>query len=177
VVFDIIFAVLLLYAVITGVRKGLVVQLVELLAVLLGVYIAYKFSYVLAMGVQKLHFNPSAVSTISFILTFILVVIAMRALGKLIHRLLQITLLGWLNRLLGAVFASLKILFLTSVALLILDMVNRQIHIIPNEQIESSKLYHPISTFAPTVFKYLDINKLIDTAKDIDTKISNTIEV
>ena len=171
-ILDFIFAALLLYAVVTGVRRGVIVQLAELLAVLLGVYGAYKFSYLLAVWVQKLGVNASFVGVVSFVCTFILVMAAVALLGRAVHRLAQALMMGWLNRLLGAVFASLKMLFMISVALLILE----GIYPLPKSQVQESKLYKPTASFAVYTFKYLDINKLKDAAKNIDEQVDAAMD-
>jgi membrane protein required for colicin V production len=171
VALDIIFAALLLTAVISGLHRGVVVQLAQLLSVLLGVYGAYKFSYLIAVLMQDWGINSIYVGKVSFICTFIVVVVAVALLGKVIHRLVQAVMLGWLNRLMGAVFATFKVLFLTSVAVMILD----DLKCLPQAQVQESKLYEPVKAFAPTVFKYLDINKLKNAAMEIDKEIGDIV--
>jgi membrane protein required for colicin V production len=173
VVIDIIIVILLIYALVLGLRKGVVMQVVELLAVLLGVYGAYKFSHMLAGWVQGWGINAEYVGTVSFICMFIAVVVAVSLLGKVVHGVVQTVMMGWLNRLLGAAFALLKILLLVVAALRILD----GIQVLPQSQVQESKMYKPLIDLAPYVFKYLDINKLKDAADSIDKEVEKMVPV
>ncbi|GHT12956.1 hypothetical protein AGMMS4956_08360 [Bacteroidia bacterium] len=176
-VLDIIFVALLVYAIVMGIRKGLVVQAIELVAVLLGVYFSYKFSYLVAQwGFQKLHLSSPVMGIISFAVTFLIVVILARILSKILHKLVNIALLGGVNRWLGVLFAFVKTLFLTSVVLFILNMVNTQIPILPAQQVQKSKFYQPVSSFAPFVFSYLNIEKLTTVALKLDKDVTETVE-
>lgn len=182
-VFDLIFALLLGWAILMGVRKGLVIQATAVVALLLGIYISYKFSYILAekiSGIDEitgvLNEGGSAVYIISFILTFIAVVVAARLLGSVVHRILHVALLGWVNRLLGAVFSVAKMTLIVSVALYILNSIDRQLPFIPKEWLHKSKFYKPVSNFAPTALSFLDIDKVKKSAKDLNEKVEKKVE-
>jgi membrane protein required for colicin V production len=172
VVLDIIFIALLLYAVVSGIRRGVVVQIAQLLSVLLGIYGAYKFSHLTAVLLRDWGFNAPNGGTAAFFCTFIIVVIAVVLLGKVVHRLVQAVMMGWLNRLMGAIFAVGKVLFLTSVALVIIEGLD----FLPQKQVNESKMYAPVAAFAPAVCKYLDINELKNAASSIDKKIDEKID-
>jgi len=156
-IIDTIVAVLLLYAIVSGLRAGFILQAAQLLSVLLGVYVAYRFSYFVAIHISHLSTNTHPYTgIIAFGITFLMVVAAVIFVGRVLHKVVETLMMGWLNRLAGGIFAVCKILFLTSVACMILDSVK----LVPQEQIDNSISYAFVLSFAPSVFSYLDISKL-----------------
>lgn len=175
-VFDIIFIILFIYALYGGLRRGLISQATELVALILGVYIAYKFSFLLGNVITGYGAGAQAVSIISFVITFIIVVVIARILGAMLNRLISVVLLGWLNKLLGATFSILKMAFIISISLFILNTIDREISFLPQKQITASILYRPISKLAPSIFPYLKMDKIVDTMKDMDKQVDKAVE-
>jgi membrane protein required for colicin V production len=175
-VFDIIFIILFIYALYGGLRRGLISQVTELIALILGVYIAYKFSFLLGNVITDYGAGAQAVSIISFIITFIIVVVIARILGAMLNRLISVILLGWLNKLLGATFFILKMAFIISISLFILNTIDREIPFLPQKQIAASVFYRPISKLAPSIFPYLKMDKIVDTMKGMDKQLDKAVE-
>lgn len=182
-VFDLIFALLLGWAILMGVRKGLVIQATAVVALLLGIYVSYKFSYLLAgkiSGIDEitglLNEGGSVLYIISFLITFIAVVVAARLLGSVVDRILRLALLGWVNRLLGALFAVVKMTLIVSVTLYILNIIDRQFSFIPKDWLHKSKFYKPVSNFATTTLSFLDIEKVKKSAKELNEKVEKKVE-
>ena len=124
-----------------------------------------------------LHFYMQLpVSIISFSLTFIGVVVAARLLGSVVERIVNIALLGWLNRLLGVVFAVIKMTLITSVTLFIINSIDKELSFMPREQVQRSKFYMPVSGIAPTALTFLDFDKVKKLAKELDEKVDNEVE-
>lgn len=159
-----------------GVHKGFVVQITAVLALLLGIYVSFKFSYLMAKWITNLGVGSQVVSIVSFILTFIGVVIAARLLGSVIDRVVRVVLLGWLNRLLGVIFAIIKMGLIVSVLLVIINTIDQELNFMPRQQVQKSKFYKPISNFAPSVLTFLDFDKMKESAKGLDKKIDKTIK-
>ena len=96
--FDIIIGGLLCYSLYKGIRNGLFVELASFVSLILGIYIAIKFSDVLTTILSGwLHWNPYTIQIFAFILTFIVVVIGIYMLGKLLTNLADFAFLGWIN--------------------------------------------------------------------------------
>jgi membrane protein required for colicin V production len=175
-VIDLLFALLLGWAIFMGVRKGLVIQLTAVLALLLGIYVSFKFSYFMARWITDFGVGSKAVSITSFSLTFIGVVAAARLLGSVADRIIRVALLGWLNRLLGVVFAVVKMTLITSVALFIINSIDKELSFMPREQVQRSKFYKPVSSIAPTLLKFLDFDKVKKSVMELDEKIEKQVE-
>ncbi|MDR1343212.1 MAG: CvpA family protein [Prevotellaceae bacterium] len=175
-VFDIVFMLLFCIAVYVGIKNGFIMQATALLSLILGVYIAFKFSGLLAEWITGLGAGSQAIAIISFTLTFIGVVILARLAAHVAQRIVRIAMLGWLNRLLGAVFSLAKMALIVSVVLFIINSVDREFGFMPREQISKSKLYMPLSGLAPALLPYLDFDNLKTSLRDIDKRVDKKIE-
>jgi membrane protein required for colicin V production len=76
----------------------------------------------------------------------------------MVEKLLKAVALGFVNRLLGIVFGVAKIAFIISVILVLVNKANRKYNFLPEEEVEKSILYEPLSDFAPMIFPYLQFD-------------------
>ncbi len=164
---DIILAIPLLWAVYRGFTKGLIFSVASLLALILGIYGAIHFSFVVEQYVAA-WFHPSEkyLAFISFALTFVLIVIAVHLFAWAIDRLVKAVALGFMNRLAGVLFNLIKMAFILSVILSLVNYLNSFSHFIPEEDQEESVLYDPVSSFAPAVFPYLKFEVIKERLKN-----------
>ena len=155
-----------------GFRKGFVIELASLLALVLGIYAALYFSgYVATVLVDHLNMGPRYVPVVSFIITFIVVVFLVYAVGKLLEKLINLVALGFLNKIAGAVFGLLKGAVLISVVLMIINHFNEDL--ISEEKRSGSMLYEPIEGIAPMLWDSfrdwdLDDEKIRDLQEEMD---------
>ena len=99
-ILDIVLLVCLIPALIQGLRKGFIAQVVAIISLVLGGWLAYKFSAVVTEWLaQWLDITGQALNIISFILIFAVVVTLLFLLGKILEASVKIILLGWLNKL------------------------------------------------------------------------------
>jgi membrane protein required for colicin V production len=150
-----------------GFSKGFIIEVTSLLALLLGIYIANRLSHITAAYL---------INDLKFENEYILVVIATMLLGKALTRLIRVIQLSFLNKIAGAAFSTLKIVFIMSVIIMI--FVNFQIEnvILKDEQINSSVLYKPVKSVAPAFFpKLMETDKSFfeDAKKSLDKKLDD----
>ncbi|MDE5956447.1 MAG: CvpA family protein, partial [Bacteroidales bacterium] len=88
-------------------------------------------------------------------LILILVILAFGALGKFIEATIKIVMLGWLNRLLGALFSLLKCALIIGLVIMAFNALNNTFHIISDDTLYASSMYPPLKRFAYSVFPYL----------------------
>ena len=101
---DIILSICLAASVIQGLVKGFTDQIIELVSIILGTWAAFKFSdLVCGWAGPYLHMSGQVLHVIVFILMIIAVIVVMHLLGKVIKASIKFVMLGWLDRLLGAV--------------------------------------------------------------------------
>ena len=99
---DIVILVLLVIGAISGLKVGIIKVLFTVIGVIVGVILAGRFSDSLA-GVLTFIDNPGWAKTAAFAIILIAVLVIAGALAALLSSVISAVLLGWVNRLGGAV--------------------------------------------------------------------------
>ena len=134
-VIDIIILVLLLLAVIKGLKDGLIRQ---------------------AGGIAGLFIGINIVKIIAFVLIIIATCLCMHLLGKLLEKIIQLATLGWVNRILGMVLSIATTVLLIGVLLSLIEYVNDTwFTLVPKEALEGSKGVQIITSITDSVFPYI----------------------
>lgn len=155
-IIDIILAALMLFGLIIGYRKGLFVELTSLVGLVVGVYGAIYFSYFLSDFLKtKVSWDPSMIQVIAFAGTFIIIVIALALLGRALTTIAETIMLGFFNKILGAVFGALKYALILSVVLIISSEFNKTFKFMDKSKTKNSVLYEPVKNLAPYIFPKL----------------------
>ena len=156
-VIDLILGGLLLYGLVKGLWKGLFAELAGLVSLLIGLFIAIKFSG-FAGNVLEGHvtWNPRYIKITAFAITFIAVVAAILVLGKVFTRLASFAALGWLNRLLGGLFGFLKMALILSVSLNFFLKINSNNTFAEQKTLEDSFFFYPVLKVSNTIFPVLE---------------------
>ena len=142
---DIVFLAMMLIAVISGMKNGLIVAIFSIIAWILGLMAAFQFSDVAASYLQNtLHISPRFLSIISFVLVFSLVVLIVNLGARLIEKVVGLTPIGWLNRIGGIFFYVLLYTLIFSVMVYFAEKVR----LISEETASSSKVYHWVKPLA-----------------------------
>ena len=169
---DLVFAILLLWAAYRGYSKGFIVQLATLAALLLGILGAVMFSdFTSGLIIKKFDVSGQYLPIISFAITFIVIVIAVHLLAKMINKLVDAIALGIVNRLLGVLFSVVKIAFVVSIILVLINKVDNKYNFIPDDTKDNSLLYKPLSNFAPMIFPYLNFEKIKEKLEEEEQKL------
>ena len=150
---DIILCALLVFAFYKGVINGLFVELASLITLLLGIYFAIKFSFIMKeilMGFVK--WNPNTIQIVAFALTFIVVVIGIHLLGKFLTGIANFAFLGWLNKLGGGFFRVLKTVLIVSIVFSVFEKINYNNFLAKKETLDDSIFFNPIQKIAGFVF-------------------------
>ena len=156
---DIIIAIILLLFGVKGFRKGLIIEVVTLLAFAVGIYGAMHFSDFTAEHLKEfMEINPKYLNTTAFVLTFILLVILVNIIGRMVTKLIQAMNLGFFNKLGGALFGIAKGVLLCSIMVMVLNNF-QLIGIVKSEVREQSKLYPYIEETVPYVYRGFDLVK------------------
>jgi membrane protein required for colicin V production len=162
---DIIIAIILFLFGFKGFRKGLIIEVVTLLAFAIGIYGAMHFSDFTASHLQDfVEINPKHLNTVAFVLTFILLVILVNVIGKWVTSLIKAMNLGFFNKLGGVVFGVAKGVLLCSILVMVLNNF-QLIGMVKPEVREQSKLYPYIEETVPYVYRGFDLVK--DYAKEV----------
>lgn len=162
---DAIAGLLLLLAVIKGLRQGLVESLFSFAAWLIGLVAALKLSAVVANRLQEYSPSTKWLPLLSFLLVFILVAFLVNMAGKLISSTLDTVMLGWANRLGGILLFACLYAALYSVLL----FYAVQLKIVSSSTIESSLIYPLLAPVAPAITEGL--GSVIPIFKNIFTQL------
>jgi membrane protein required for colicin V production len=144
---DILILVVLIIGAVLGYRRGFLMELFLLTAILLGVFIGFRM---MGAGVNYLHREFNADTTflpyISFLIIFLLVVVLVIFAGKRIKALVDATFLGRMDKLAGSILGAVKYMFCSSVIIWIVSSFH---YSLPAEWIKGSWLYPATASFAP----------------------------
>jgi len=143
--FDIILLIPLAWFTIKGFRKGLIIELASVVALIGGIYVAYFFSDVTAnFLLNTFKLSSKYIQAVSFIITFIIVIVLVFMLAKALEAIVKTVSLGLLNKMAGAVFGFFKISIIIGFFLFQLTYLDYQKKIISEETKQESFLYEPL---------------------------------
>ena len=101
---DVIIIILLAWQIIKGFRKGFIIELASLLALILGIFGAIKFAdFTAGYLSSNIDLPEDYTPLIAFALTFVLIVIGVHFIARLVQTLVKMVALNFINRLAGAV--------------------------------------------------------------------------
>lgn len=162
--FDIIVAALLAFSLYKGIKNGLFVEVASLVSLLLGIYLAIKFSSLMTGMISKhVSWNPTNIQITAFILTFILVVIGVYFLAKILTGIADFAMLGWMNKLGGGFFRVLKTILILSIFIAFFEKINFNNTFAKKETLDNYIFYNPVKKVA--AFVYPSIEKWYETFK------------
>jgi membrane protein required for colicin V production len=143
---DLIFAVLMILAIIHGYRRGLIAAVFSFIAIIVGLAAALKLSSAVAnyLG-HSVNVSNKWLPVISFVIVFIGVVLLIRLGAKAIQRLTETIMLGWVNRLGGIIFYA--AIYITVFSILL--FYANQLKIIKPQTISESVTYSFIQPWGP----------------------------
>lgn len=154
---DIVFTALLGYALYTGLKNGLFVEIASFVSLIIGIFVAIKFSHLVrAVLEDSIKTNSKYIEIIAFAITFLAVVIGIHLLAKFFTGLFSFAYLGWLNKLGGAVFSLLKTILMLSVVISLFQKININNMLMKEETLNNSVLYHPIQEVSKAMYPTLE---------------------
>lgn len=143
-------------AVISGLKKGFIAQVVAIIALILGAWLSYRFSSAASTWIgQWIEGSQQLLQIIAFIIIFIVVVFALHLLGKAIEASIKIIMLGWLNKLLGVAFSMLKCMLIIGLLIMAFNAINETFSLVQESKLAESLLYTPIKNMTYSVFPYI----------------------
>lgn len=167
---DVVLLALLLIGGYRGYKKGLLREVIAILALIIGVIAGLMFLVEgSAFLSQVIHTYSPVLSIISFFLIFFCTVILITLLGRVIKTVIDLTPLGYLDGIVGGLLGLLKWAFVISLGLWFLNMADINI-----EPAEESQLYSKIKLFAPVVIE--KVKGWFPVLEDLIRKITEFME-
>ncbi|SFE25008.1 membrane protein required for colicin V production [Chitinophaga sp. CF118] len=159
---DIVFAIILVFAIYKGYSRGLIVAVFSFVAVTLGMAAALKLTTVAVLYAQQhWQIHTRWLPVICFIGLFVGVVLLVRLGATLVQTLVELAMMGWLNKLGGIILYSAIFIIAYSVLLWIAN----QLYWLSPETKMQSVVYPYIEHLGPAVMNGL--GKIIPIFKDM----------
>jgi membrane protein required for colicin V production len=118
--FDVVVAFIFFFFLTRGLWIGGVRQLAALLALVGGYCLAGQYAHDLLPLTVRFVDTPKLTFLISFAVIFVVAAVLFTLIGKALHRFLQITLLGWLDRLAGLAIGGIQAAVVASLLYMVL---------------------------------------------------------
>jgi membrane protein required for colicin V production len=146
-IIDIAYLCLLTLAVFKGWKKGFILAVFSLFAVIIGLAAALKLSVVVAEWLgTNINISARFLPILAFILVMVLVSLLVRFCGLLIQNALQIVMLGFINKVAGIILYAVLYTILLSVVLFFAVKIG----FIKQDTIAASNCYHFIGPWGPS---------------------------
>jgi membrane protein required for colicin V production len=170
-IIDIALLVILVIAVIKGLQRGIIVAIFSLVGIVVGIAAALKLSALVAGWLSgSVNVSSRWLPAISFLLVFVVVVLLVRLMANLIEASVELALLGWVNKIGGALLYM--IIYTLSFSVLLFYLV--QLKLISEKTIAESVTYTYVEPWGPVVIN--GIGKIIPLFKDMFAELENFFE-
>lgn len=147
-IIDIILAILTVIAVIKGYQRGLIIAVFSVLGFIIGLAAAVKLSAVVASYIGKaITVSDQWLPVISFVVVFIIVLLLVRWVAGIVQKNIEMAMLGWVNKLGGALLYAFLYVLIFSVIL----FYAAQIGVIKKETTDASVTWPFVEPLAPEV--------------------------
>lgn len=168
--FDVVLVGFLIYGIVRGAWNGFFVELASFLSLIVGIYIAIRFSFLTQSIIEgHVSWSPKTIHIVAFLLTFVLVVVGISMLGKVFTTLANFASLGIMNKIGGGFFGLLKTLLILSVSLHFFHKFNNRVALVEKETLQASALYYPTLEVSGLVFPALE-NWFMEFKKEEEVK-------
>jgi len=173
---DIVISIPLLYGLIKGFTNGLIKEITGLLGLFIGFYVAINFSAYLHPKLEGvLGGYEQFIPIIAFATLFIVSVFMIKILGYIINKLTKALALGFISKILGAIFGFLKVL----VIFIFLLAIVTDYDLIDKTTKEEAVLLKPLQEISELITpeikknKTIILNKVDKKKEEIKNRINN----
>ena len=174
---DIIIIVPLGYAAWQGFKKGFIIELFTLLALLVGIYAGIHFSDWTAQFIRdSFDVEGKYIPVVAFSLTFLAVGAMVYFAGKMLEKMIQVVNLSPVNKILGIVFSLLKMLYTLSIGIILLETYDERGEFIPEDVKTESLLYEPVKVIASATIPAIE-ESTIWLKNNVNAELQPTDEV
>ena len=153
---DIILLICFIPGIIRGISKGFLEQALALAGVVLSVWAAFRFSTLVSTWLKPyLDVSETTLNVISFALILVAITLVVFLVAKLLTKVAELAMLGWLDKLLGLVFALAVNALVIGVFIIMFDTLNQKFGLVKPEVLDGSVVYTTLRDLCYFVFPYL----------------------
>lgn len=155
---DILILLPLLIGLVRGLMRGLVVELTAIVALFLGFVGARLWGARFSLWlIQQFEWPEAVCSVVAYALIFLAIALFLNIAARLISRLFKAISLGWLNRLLGALFGMGKWAIVVLLLVLCVHRLDDQFHFIRPDLQQRSWVYSSTTPIAEKAWQQVRI--------------------
>ena len=181
---DIIIAIPLLLGAFFGFKRGLVMELSRIVSLIVGVYVAVRFSYLFTDYIyQNSGIETELLPIISFCFLMVGMMVLIHLLAKLIDKTLKTVALGWALRITGGIFGLFRMAFIVSLILMLGHRSDILKDMEKGEAFQKSALYEPLVEFSQVVLPALESvdkeswkNRIERKTEEIQNKLEDLVD-
>lgn len=145
---DVLFLIIIVFAIIRGYQRGLIVGIFSFVAIIVGLAAAIKLSAVVAGYIgENVKVSDRWLPVISFLVVFIGVVLLIRLGANLLQKAVEMGMMGWVNRLGGILLYIIIYTLVFSVVLFYAEKLT----LLQQTAIDKSTVYPYVSPIGPKV--------------------------
>lgn len=169
-VIDIIILVLIGIGAISGLMRGSIKQLAQIVGFVAGLLLARgMFGVVAEQLAPALGTSITIAQILSFILIWVAVPIGCSLIASVLTKALNVVNLGWLNRLAGAMLGAVKLMMLIGLGIYVLEYIDPKSEMVSKTTKKSSLLYSPMKEFVDQCLPV--VKDVTEDIKDVTDKI------
>ena len=153
---DIILLCCFIPGIIRGISKGFLEQALALAGVVLSVWAAFRFSGLVATWLKPYaDLSETTLNVVSFALILVAMSLLVLIIAKLLTKVIELAMLGWLDKTLGLVFALAVNALVIGVFIVLFDTINLKFGLVKPEVLDESIVYTTLRDICYLVFPYL----------------------
>ena len=142
--------------IIRGISKGFLEQALALAGIVLSVWAAFRFSTLVCTWLKPyVEVSETTLNVISFALILVAVSLGVFLVAKLLTKVAELAMLGWLDKTLGLVFALAVNALVIGVFIILFDTINTKFSFVKPEVLDGSIVYTSLRDLSYLVFPYL----------------------
>ncbi|TNF49088.1 MAG: CvpA family protein [Bacteroidetes bacterium] len=154
---DVLLIVPLIYAGYKGFKHGLIIEVFTLMALFLGLYAGINFSDFVAGKLKDIFgWDSPYAPTICFTVIFLGIGAMVYFAGVMIQRMVRVVNLSPIDKFFGVFFGVLKMTYILSVILVLIESYDEKGDFFPEEKKDGSLLYHPVKNLSTYTVPGLD---------------------
>lgn len=173
---DVILIIPLAYGAFTGFKKGFIKEISTLIGFVLAIIVARYMSPGLAqLLIPKFQWDTAVVQLVAFVILFVGVLAATTSLAYMLSKLMRAMKLGLVNRVLGAIFGTVKYLLLLSTIIYFINMIDIVFHLEDSSITKESFLYQPVKQSLDMLMPYLNLGQFEQMITDGVNEVSELV--
>jgi membrane protein required for colicin V production len=154
---DLLLGGLLAYGFLRGFMNGFIVELASLFSLVLGIYVAIRFSHVMEVLLQPhVSWDPLTIRITSFVLTVVLVVVGISLLSRFLTGITSAIGLSVFNKLFGGALGVVKMALILSIAISTYSKFTPGKPMFTEDTMKRSLFLSPLITAAPYIYPSLE---------------------